>query len=395
VIFDGPAAEEQLGGNVFVAAAGGYQPGHSEFLRGEHVERAHVPLAGGFPGGAQFGVRSLGPQRRAHAVEGVERAAQLDSRIGSPPGAAQALAVGELGPCALIRWHPVVMVAKGCGEQVFGLLIMAGQHGTAALEHPVHQRGPAHRRPGREPRQRSRGPGGLADPERRVDVLGGGKQRDGGKRAGIDLVEVLDRLGRVPQLQLQDPQCHVCLARRIADAGGQTAAHGRGSALTAFLFLAQQRGDPGVQGEIADLVVLVTQLAGELEPFGGGVQPGLQPAHAQLAGGQEEQRSGQPGDRSFGPVLRDDAGETIPCRRVVRQPQAEHPGHGRHHGICVEVSFNPHRVAQPLPAERASPSRTAWAPSSSVRRNSRRLPPLRIWSSTRRASATPSATHRP
>src|SRR5690242_21629384 len=85
--------------------------------------------------------------------------------------AAQALAVRKRGPCPLIRWHPMVMVAKGFGEQIFSLLIMVGQHATAALEHSVYQRGPAHRRPGREPRQRSRCLGGLADPERRVNVL--------------------------------------------------------------------------------------------------------------------------------------------------------------------------------------------------------------------------------
>src|SRR5918999_3947778 len=98
---DRARAEEQLGGHVPVRQALRDETGDLELLCGQLGSRARVALARRLAAGAQLDPSSLRPERRSEALEGVESRSEVLARLDSAPGAAEELAVGDLGSRAL------------------------------------------------------------------------------------------------------------------------------------------------------------------------------------------------------------------------------------------------------------------------------------------------------
>src|SRR5918992_951467 len=118
---DRARAEEQLGGHVPVRQALRHETGDLELLCGQLGSRARVALARRLAAGAQLDPSPLRPERRSEALEGVESRSEVLARLDSAPGAAEELAVGELGARALEGTGSLGVGAERRRVETFGL----------------------------------------------------------------------------------------------------------------------------------------------------------------------------------------------------------------------------------------------------------------------------------
>ena len=304
VVLDRLRAHEQLRGDVAVGGAGGDELGDPQLLRREVVDRRRVALASGLAGRLQLAPRPLGPQRRAHALEGVERGAQVSPGVGLAPLAAQPLAVGELGSRALERSGVEPVQARAPRRTERSASSAVGDLGPGARQGGVDQRSPGSPAPRPEmtrrppPRARARPTRSAASTRSGIAIIDH-RRHD----ALLELVELRERLAGVaePELELGERQPRV--QRRPADAVRRgCGASPRAASSRQSLLATLQRGDPRPQREQAGLVVLVAELAGELQPLVDAGERRAQAAVEDLRA--DEQRESRPASPITAPCAR-------------------------------------------------------------------------------------------
>ena len=115
----------------------GDELGDAQLLRGEVVDRRRVALARALARGVELAAGALRPgsaptpSKTSRAPIAAAPAPRL------APVAAQALAVGELRPGALVRRRLAGVQLEGLAEQRLGLVALGEDRATAG-DHPVH-----------------------------------------------------------------------------------------------------------------------------------------------------------------------------------------------------------------------------------------------------------------
>ena len=94
---DGPRTQKQLGGDLAVGEPLRDKPGDLQFLSGQTGDFGRVPAVRRLAGGPELLRRPLDPGRGVEVFESRKGRSQVSSGVNSSAGAAQVLAVGELG----------------------------------------------------------------------------------------------------------------------------------------------------------------------------------------------------------------------------------------------------------------------------------------------------------
>jgi hypothetical protein len=126
VVVDRPRAEEELRRDLPVRRALADEARDLELLRRELVSRAGIPLARRLAARAELAARAFLPRDGAEALEGLQRGAQVPSRLDAT-AAAELLAEEQLGAPAVERSIGVAV----CLDRRFELAIGGLRRGPA------------------------------------------------------------------------------------------------------------------------------------------------------------------------------------------------------------------------------------------------------------------------
>ena len=145
---DGARRHPALGGDVLVRQALADQAGDLAFHRCQRQLGGRVALAGGLPGRAQLLAGAGGERLGAQVLERLERGAQVGAGVDAVLGAAQELAVREVGAGPVVRAAAPVGSGVGVMGQGGSRTGLVRRAGSASRARPWSTAASAHGQPG-------------------------------------------------------------------------------------------------------------------------------------------------------------------------------------------------------------------------------------------------------